>query len=135
MTRRDEIGFLASHAYSLSAPTMALVDVCLLGGTHFTKRPVRFYLYDYIPRLRHLWPCSGPSWGGYEVHLLGEGFIRTNSITVRLLPLPTSDSEAPARRQKPSYDTDAALLAADDFEMAERLREQEHEKSVRAQEE
>ena len=71
-----------------NAPTLALIDVCLVGGTNYTNRPLRFYLYDYVPKLQHVWPVAGPSYGGTIVHLLGESFIRTNSITVRLLPLP-----------------------------------------------
>ena len=95
-----------------NAPTLALIDVCLVGGTCYTNRPLRFYLYDYVPKLQHVWPVAGPSYGGTIVHLLGEGFIRTNSITVRLLPLPTEDPASSARQAAAAAKVDGGAAVA-----------------------
>lgn len=66
------------------------VDVCILGGSVFTGKPLLFLLYDHFPKLGRMRPHSGPLSGGYKVQLVGSGFLKTNSITARIIPLPTS---------------------------------------------
>lgn len=65
------------------------VDVCILGGNVFTGKPLLFLLYDHLPKLGQMRPHSGALSGGYKVKLIGSGFLKTNSITVRIVPLPT----------------------------------------------
>ena len=65
------------------------VDVCILGGNVFTGKPLLFLLYDHLPKLGQMRPHSGALSGGYKVKLIGSGFLKTNSITARIIPLPT----------------------------------------------
>ena len=66
------------------------VDVCILGGSVFTGKPLLFLLYDHFPKLIRMRPHSGALSGGYKVNLMGSGFLKTNSITARIIPLPSS---------------------------------------------
>ena len=72
------------------------VDVCILGGGHFTGKPLLFLLYDHFPKLNRMQPRSGPLSGGFKVKLIGNGFLKTNSITARVVSLPTSMDYAAA---------------------------------------
>jgi len=76
------------------------VDVCILGGSVFTGKPLLFLLYDHFPKLIQMRPRSGLLSGGYKVHLIGSGFLKTNSITARIVPLPTSMDFSAARSRR-----------------------------------
>lgn len=66
------------------------VDVCIDGHNTFTGKPLKFLLYDQLPTLNHLQPNYGPLSGGYHVHVFGSGFLNTNALAIRILPLPTA---------------------------------------------
>lgn len=79
--------------------TKLVVDMSVDGMT-FTEKALDFSVYEHVPRLRHLNPRSGPLTGGYRVKVIGSGFLDTNTLAVRIIPLPKQHQPQPRRRQR-----------------------------------
>ncbi|KAJ8599897.1 hypothetical protein CTAYLR_002816 [Chrysophaeum taylorii] len=67
------------------------VDVCTDCCGTCTGKPLRFLLYERVPKMNHMQPRAGPLSGGYKVRVFGVGFLNTNTLAVRLVPLPTAE--------------------------------------------
>ena len=86
--------------------TKLWLDVCV-DKDRFTEKPLVFLLYGHVPCMKFTQPHVGSLAGGYRVRVHGDGFLNTNMLTVRIVPLP---SEADLVQFAPQESQNGALL-------------------------